>query len=363
MSETYRVGLIGCGRRARAHVVGLEAEKRCKVVALADKDRDKAEAMNTAHSFGAEVYADYAEMLAANPPDVIVTCLWTPLHLPVFRDCAEAGVRAVLSEKPMAATWSECLEMARIAEETGCQLTFSHQRRFAEGNLLARRMIEEGRFGTIERMDLYSPPNLLDCGTHTFDQALSFNGETPAKWVLGAVDASEPIRWFDVRAEAMAIGCVVFQNGVRANIQVGGPDKDMGTGVRVTGSEGFIEVQWDGQYQRAVVYREPDWRPPQVSDSREEHMVEVVRNALDCLESGEEPELCYRKALRASEIIFALYESVRRHARVELPLEPGDNAFVTMLESGAIGPEGGLSDEPRPRRRHRRRSDREAPRA
>jgi predicted dehydrogenase len=294
-----------------------------------------AETLNAEYGFGATLYTDHRELLEKERPEIVVCTLWTPLHLPVFRDCAEAGVRAVLSEKPMAPTWGECLEMARIAEETGCQLTFCHQRRFAEGNRLARRLIEEGRFGIVERMDLYSPPNLLDCGTHTLDQALGFNGESPAKWVLGAVDGSRPIKWFNVSAEAMAAGTIVFQNGVRASLQVGGPDMDLWGGVRVTGSEGFIEVLWDGQFQRAVAYNDPSWRPPAAEDDGAAQMIGVVRNALDCLESGEEPELSYKKALQASEIIFALYESVRRHARVELPLEGvTDNPFLTMLENG-----------------------------
>ena len=63
------------------------------------------------------------------------------------------------------------------------------------------------------------------------------------------------------------------------------------------------------------------WQAPEVAEDAESQMIGVVRNALDCLESGAEPELSHRKALRAGEVIFAFYESVRRHARVELPLE------------------------------------------
>jgi predicted dehydrogenase len=276
-------------------------------------------------------------MLAKERPDVIVTCLWTPFHPQVFRDCVRAGVKAVLSEKPMAPTWGECGEMARLADESRCQLTFSHQRRFAKGNLLVRQWIEEGRFGDIQRMDLYAPPNLLDCGTHSFDQALSFNRETPAKWALGAIDVSTMLNWFNVRAEGMATGLVVFANGVRATIQCGDPDKDMPTGVRVVGSKGFVEVGWDGDISRGAVYGDPSWKPSAEAAKDEEVMTAYVRNSLDCLASGKEPELSHKKALRAAEIIFALYESVRRHARVALPLQTEDNAFLTMLESGAFG--------------------------
>ncbi len=341
--NAHRVAFIGCGRRAHQHAVGVKADSRCRVVALSDLNRQAAEAMKAEFGFDAAIYTDHREMLEKEKPDIVITCLWTPLHLPVFKDCAAAGAKAVHSEKPMAPTWGECLEMARIAKETNCQLTFCHQRRFAKGNQLARRLINEGRFGEILRMDLYSPPNLLDCGTHTLDQALSFNNEIPVKWVLGAVDASHPIKWFDVSAEGMAAGTLVFENGVRAHIQVGGPDLDMHTGVRVTGSKGFIEVFWDGEFGQAVVYDDPSWKPPCAEDTHESQMIGVIRNVVDCVESGDEPELSYKKALRATEVIFAFYESVRRNARVELPMVGvTDNPFITMLENGEFSPNDGL---------------------
>ncbi len=338
MSRKYRVAMIGCGGRARAHVPALQADGRAHIAALADVKQEAAEAMNAEFGLDAILYTDHREMLAREKPDVVVSCLWTPLHLPVFRDCVKAGVQAVLSEKPMAPTWGECIEIARLAESSGVQLTFCHQRRFAPGNQLARQLIGDGVLGTLERLDLYSPPNLLDCGTHTFDQALSFNNESPARWVLGAVDMTNPLHWFGVDAESMAVGTIVFANGVRAALQVGGPDMDLWSGVRVSGSKGFLEVTWDGQIPRGVVYADPLWRVPEIADAPDAPMQGVVRNALDCLSSGAEPELSHRKALRASEIIFALYESVRRRARVELPLEGvTDNPFVTLLAEGALG--------------------------
>jgi len=337
MSKEWRVAFIGCGKRAQAHVAAVQAETRGRVVAVADMQATAAQAMAATLGGGVAVYTDYHTLLAEARPDVVITCLWTPLHLPVFRDCVAAGVQAVLSEKPMAPTWGACGEIARLADSSGCLLTFCHQRRFARGNRLVRQWLAEGRFGAIQRMDLYSPQNLLDCGTHTFDQALSFNNETPAKWVLGAVDPTKLLTWFDVEAESLAVGTVVFANGVRAAFQVGGPDMDLPSGVRVYGSEGFVEVTWDGEIRRAVVYRDPSWTPPKIEEPTAEHMFGVIRNAFDCLESGAEPELSWRKALRAEEIIFALYESVRRRAAVTLPLTGvTDNPFHALLHAGAF---------------------------
>ncbi len=318
----YRVAYIGCGKRAQEHQFGIDADSRTRVVALADPILESATAFNRDHGLDATLYTDHREMLAKEQPDIVIAALWTDLHLPVFRDCVAAGVRLVLSEKPMAARWNECVEIARLADESGILLTFCHQRRFASGNQFARRLIAEGHLGKIERMDLFSPKHLLDCGTHTVDQALSFNSETPAVWVHGAVDISETIKWFNVRAEIMATGFIHFANGVQAVLRVGDINMDMGSGVRVIGSEGFLEVSWDGDFRRAVVYAHPEWKPPTHEKVPHEEMIGVVRNAVDCLESGEEPELSYKKALRASEILFALYESAIRRERVILPLSP-----------------------------------------
>jgi predicted dehydrogenase len=334
MARIYRVAVVGCGHRGREHAAGIQAESRCQIVALSDVNEQAAESLNRDLGLNAKVYRDHHDMLKQEALDIVVTSLWTPLHLPVFRDSAQAGVKAVISEKPMAPTWGECLEIANIAQETNCQLTFCHQRRFAKGNQLARKLISEGVFGEIQRMELYSPPNLLDCGTHTIDQALSFVDETPVKWVLGAVDASEPLNWFGVSAEGMAAGTLVFENGIRAHIQVGGPDMDIWGGVRVHGSKGFFAVDWDGKCLEARVYDDPAWQLPVLAEGADNHMVGVVGDAVDALEAGIEPELSYKKALRASEVIFAFYESVRRHARVALPLQGvTDNPFVTMLEN------------------------------
>ena len=170
--KTYRVAIIGCGGRGREHAGGLRADARCKVVALCDVKPDAAETLQADFGFAdAAFYDDYAVMLREARPDVVAICLWTPLHRAAFEACIDAGIRAILSEKPMTPTWGESQAMSRIAEEAGCQLTFCHQRRFAVGNQLVRRLLAEGRIGKVERMDLYSPRHLLDCGTHTFDQA------------------------------------------------------------------------------------------------------------------------------------------------------------------------------------------------
>jgi predicted dehydrogenase len=109
---------------------------------------------------------------------------------------------------------------------------------------------------------------------------------------------------------------------------------DLWGGVRVIGTEGFIEVFWDGDIRNAIRYAEPGWKPSVVEAGHSDQMIGLVRNAVDCLQSGQEPEASCQKALRASEILFALYESARIHARIELPLAGvTDNPLHTLLDT------------------------------
>lgn len=329
---SIRMAIVGCGGRGREFAKGVAADGRSELVALVDHAKERAEALISEHGLTASVYKDLAEMLSAEKPDAVCLALWTRLHLPAIEQCLAAGVRIVLSEKPMAETWGACRRIARLAESTGAVLTFCHQRRFAAGNLYLRELLHQGAFGEPLRLDLYSPPHLLDCGTHTVDQALSYLNETPAKWVLGGCDLAKTVNYFDVPAEGAAVGVIVFENGVRAQFQFGGPDLDLWGGVRLHGTRGFFEATWDGDIRRAVVYDDPAWKPEPPETAKDEAMRRVVADALDAAERGTEPELSWRKALRASEILFALYESMRRRERVELPLVGvEDNPMFDLL--------------------------------
>jgi UDP-N-acetyl-2-amino-2-deoxyglucuronate dehydrogenase len=342
-----KAALIGCGARGRSHAVGFQGSQKAKLTCLSDLRMEACQALNDEFSLSASLYTDHREMLAKEKPEMACIVLWPGLHLPVFRDCVEAGVKAVLCEKPMAPTWEDCQEMSRLAEESGVILAFSHQRRYAKGCIAARRLIKEGVIGKPLHLHLFSPPNILDCGTHTLDQAMSFLGEKSGKWVLGAVDASQPISWFGVEADYVAAGQIVFEDGIRATIQCGGPDMDIWGGVRITGEDGFLEVYWDGQISRAVVYKDPSWTlPPIEEDTPDDHMTAYIDDVSHCLLSGGEPETSHTKALRAAEIIYGFLLSAKQRVRLELPLTgPVGNPFHQMLASGELNPARAIGEE------------------
>lgn len=67
-----------------------------------------------------------------------------------------------------------------------------------------------------------------------------------------------------------------------------------------------------------------------------ESVAKGVHDLIDALKTGREPELSGRKALQATELIFATYESSRRRARIDLPLDIEDSPLHAMIESGDL---------------------------
>jgi hypothetical protein len=74
----------------------------------------------------------------------------------------------------------------------------------------------------------------------------------------------------------------------------------------------------------------------------------ALADVVDAIGTDRTPELAAERALRATEVIFASWESARRAGRVDLPLDIEDNPLVAMIEAGQLGPEeeasGGEAD-------------------
>src|SRR5207247_383484 len=102
----------------------------------------------------------------------------------------------------------------------------------------------------------------------------------------------------------------------------------------ILGSEGVIEVGVkDGPRVLMLRGTGSGWEAPSL-----ENVVPAggdttlsVLDAIACLQTGQEPVLSSRKALQATELIFATYESARRRARINLPLEIKDSPLIDLL--------------------------------
>lgn len=346
---TLRVGIIGCGRPWRregatgfgmghAHARGYGARSDCTLVACADISRENAEAFIREHPVP-RYYLDYREMLEREKLDLVSICTWTPLHAEMVIAAAEAGVKAIHCEKPMAPTFGEAKRMVEVCEARGVQLTFNHQRRFGGPFRRARELAHDGTIGQLVRLE-GACPNLFDWGTHWFDMFFFYNRETPAEWVMGQIDVREERKVFGVPVETQGLSYIRWQNGVEG-LLVTGHQADIGCANRLIGTEGVIEVGVkEGPALRVWKQGSKGWETIPLKEGLHDtdYVIRAIADLVEALKAGREPELSAQRALQATELIFATYESSRRRGRVDLPLDIEDSPLLALLEAEEIGP-------------------------
>lgn len=336
----FRVGIIGCGGRGRGHAAGYKASNDVEMVACADPVAESAEKFAVVNGIPeSSVYSDYKKMLAEVKPDIVSVCTWTGLHTKMILDSVSAGVKAIHSEKPIAPTWGEAKRIYQACVDSDVMITFCHQRRFGANFAKAKELANDGTIGELFRVEGYCP-NLFDWGTHWFDMFFFYNNDKPVEWVMGQINWEEERTAFAVQMETDGLSYIKWKNGV-CGLLVTGRGSGGRCSNRLIGTKGIIELNVpDGPSLRVMHEGASDWQVPSL-----EGVVPpggdttlATLDLIDCLKTGREPVLSGRKAMQATELIFATYESSRQRARIYLPLEIEDSPLLTMLETGMIGP-------------------------
>jgi predicted dehydrogenase len=347
--SSHRVAFIGTGpdpdepvwgvsaAMAYKHAAGYDRLDSCELVACADIEREHAAAFADRYDIpDANVYTDYEEMLAAAEPDVVSVCTPVPTHAPIVTDVAESGVPdAIHCEKPMADTWADCREMVRACESAGIQLTFNHQRRFGPAWRRAKDLLDSGAIGELRRLEM-GGKNIFDYGSHLLDLCNYYVDETEPTWVLAGLDYREEDVRYGSHNENQLVAQWQYENGVHALAATGEGSSLVGCHNRLVGSRGTIEIETDDG--DALRLRRGETTETVDVESGDEKGPAAIEHVVASLDAGTEPELSAANALRATQIAFGAWESVRRHGRVEFPLEIDDNPLERLVETGALNP-------------------------
>ena len=191
-TQTIKIGIIGSGGIARPHGRGYKELPDVEIVAVADVVPGKAqEFIDAVELPGAQAFEDHRRLLELDLDGVSV-CTPNVSHHRVSIDALEAG-KHVLTEKPMAVTLEQAVEMARTAKKTGKILTVGFQPRYDPNMKLVKELVRTqlgkvyyvetggGRRrgmpgGTFIRTDLAGAGALADIGCYALDFALDALG-------------------------------------------------------------------------------------------------------------------------------------------------------------------------------------------
>jgi predicted dehydrogenase len=159
---TLGIGVLGASRIAESAIVGPATELGHRLVAVAARDRSRAETF--ADKYGVErVVASYQDVIDDPEVDVVYNPLANSLHAP-WNLAAIAAGKPVLSEKPFARNESEAQCVADAADAAGVAVLEGFHYYFHPVTQRAFELAAEGAVGDITRVEvrMAMPPPVGD---------------------------------------------------------------------------------------------------------------------------------------------------------------------------------------------------------
>jgi UDP-N-acetyl-2-amino-2-deoxyglucuronate dehydrogenase len=352
---SLRAALVGCGNMGKRLVRILDGLRGYELVAGCDLAEPQVQAF-TGEFTNARGYIDYARMLSEEEPHVVVVATNNVTHAMLTIQAAEAGVRGVYCEKPMASCLADGRAMVEACRRNGVALAVNHQRRLMPVFVTMRRLIEEGAIGQVELIRGGCAGDVLSDGTHTIDTIRHLAGDAEVKWVFGQIyrgppDPDEPRAqgyhvsggWrYGHPVEEAAMAVFEFETGLRAEIFTGKmqPRGRRYQDYEVFGTEGRLRRAGDQADPPLLIQREDEsggWQPAPVDGTDPKATIATsLEQFARMIREGADHPLSGASGLKDLEVVMAVYESARLRGRVELPLQQPRFPLEIMVEQGEM---------------------------
>ena len=337
MGQAYRVGIVGCGSMAHVHARGYMSVPGITLTGVADVDPKALRAFQV--EFGvADAFSGYIDLLETVCPDILSVCTWPQFRARIVIDACRYPVRAIYAEKPMCMNLREADAMIDACRTAGIALIVGHQRRFGSRWVQAKRLLDAGAVGRLQRFEAGCPGwDIFQWGTHWVDTARFFNNDDPAEWVFAQVGREYDRTAFGHRLETECMTVIGFQNGVRAYIETGDHlAGNAGFFNRLIGSDGMIEIDTPHGGPLRLFTQSHGLMQPEVPEGDAEPTRPVVEALMATLERGVRHPLDAASARATMEILMATFQSAGSGRLVHLPLSVTDSPFEAMLARSGL---------------------------
>ncbi|MFJ8538369.1 Gfo/Idh/MocA family protein [Streptomyces sp. NPDC093591] len=160
--QPLRIGVLGAARITELSLVGPARTTGHRLVAVAARDRSRAEAFADEHDVE-RVVDSYADLLADPEVEVVYNPLANGLHGP-WNLAALAAGKHVLTEKPSASNAEEAAEVREAAAKAGTVFMEAFHYLFHPVTRRLHEILESGELGELQRVEtLVAIPAPDDC--------------------------------------------------------------------------------------------------------------------------------------------------------------------------------------------------------
>ena len=357
MSQTYRAVLAGTGAIGDAHARAVEATQgRVKLVAATDLDAGRVRDFAARHHIP-ETFTDFAAMLRATQPDLVIVATPPGQHVPMSVAAMDAGAW-VWCEKPLCGSLADVDKLQAAEARTGRYTACVFQMRFASSTAHLRDLADSGQLGrplvavcnTLWFRDaayyaapwrgtwaeLGGPTTVL--GIHAMDQLLHLFGDwTEVRALAATLDRS-------VEVEDVSMALVTFANRAVASVVNSALSPRQETYLRLDYQKATVELTHLYSYTR------DNWRftltpgahddgllqawqsfPPDVGSTHAAQLAALVAD----MDAGRRPLTSGAEARRTIELLTAIYKSAFTGEVVRAgSIQPGDPFYAAVHGGG-----------------------------
>ena len=319
MTERLRVGVLSTAKIADAVLRGARGSAGAEVVAVASRDRGRAEAWAAERGI-ARAHGSYEDLLAHESVEAVYVPLPNSLHLPWSERALEAG-KHVLCEKPLSPRAADVEAAFDAAERAGRILMEGFMWRYHPATETVVRLVEDGAIGRLRVVRAafgftldpaadnvrwageLEGGALMDVGCYCVSALRLLAGE-PERVSAELVDGGDGV-------DARLAGLLRFGGDVLGTFDCAF-DVPYRVGLELVGETGTIVSldPWHGQEPVVRVLRpetEPEDVPVEAADPYALELDDLAR----AVREGGEPRLGRADAVGQARVIEALYRAAR----------------------------------------------------
>ena len=331
----YRAGVVGCRNIGVHHGLGFGGLDNTRLVAGCDLSEDRlSEFRDRCKEVSTDIacYTDHRELLQQEQLDILTVATSDHLHADIVVNAAEAGVKGIFCEKPLATNLADADCMIAACEHNGTLLSVDHVRRFEPIWLHAKSLIDQGVIGPVQYVigTLSGERSMLfRNGTHTIDAMCWLAGADPT-FVVGDLETGyEDYSQYRgdgghvPASEPGAYGFMGFANGVRG-FYIGGSKTTPLPKQRleVVGTTGRLV---SGSDERITILHGDEEEVIEMPLGEHSAITRGVHELVNALAAGEPSISPGRAGLTVVEVIIGILESQQRgHAPVPIPVPRQD---------------------------------------
>ena len=362
--KKLKIGIIGAGWIAEAHIDMYRKMPDVDIVAVADLIPGKAQALCERYGVeGVHYYLSGHEMLEAEQLDAVSVCTYNCQHAPCAIDALEHGCH-VLLEKPFTVTLDEAIEVMRAEKKSGKILSLGFQPRMATNMQMIKKIVDSGELGKVyylqagggRRSGIPTPYGTTfiekdtggigaigDIGTYSLDMLLHAVGDPKPLTVTGYTSNFFGIRpdtypWHPEYAEKFevddfAAGFIRLEGGIILDFRISwAMHMDTCGDALILGTEGALRIPstecWNGDFPsplkvyKKVAGQEICYEVPRCDDDNFGKMFYgKVRSFLDAIKNGGTAPVPSSQIVYNQAIIDGIVRSnaLGREIEIEIP--------------------------------------------